>query len=691
MSSISIYTQERVVKALGASRGLRTLDATFSRTAGGLRTMARTGLSLIAGREMAGLAIGMNGVATREIASTPDEMLALLGTNEVVYACLRERMKVLIQPTFVVERRAADGAYVVEDDHPLTALFRRPGPNLDTASLWRCLEASYACVGQLYLEPQFANGVLQAVNPLNPAYVVEQYDGGRVTGYRWQPPEGQSFVFALNELITRRSVSWADVPPLQAALGSVEADRLSNEFLSGFFANSGVPSGIVKVRGSWSNTLTDAFRQKWMERFGPGGMAAGGPAIFDENIESYQRLGVSLNELDNETLRMFIETRICMCFGVPPLVIYAYAGLLKATYSNLQEAWASFWDATALPLLKEWAEWVTWALLTFYEDADDVKAGAVRVRFDVSQIGPYQEDVNGKIERFKDGYAGGAVTLNEYRAVLGLQADPDGDVYKAPPQPPVPWTLPPSSPQPADGMAGSPLGEGKAIVVRQHKAAPAVPVRLDRDVARYLRDQYGLARRLWLQGNDAGADAVLATIADELDDGIALFGILAPSERKVYADSWRAAAGRIEQNVVLDSGDVTAAVDILARRCVGITETTRQEIADVIMQGAREQWSDAEIAAKLGQLSIDRAAARAPAITRTELAVASTTAATDAYKASGVVGSLEWLNGSDPCPECLARNGQQYDLTGDLPELPAHPNCTCDWAPVLAPVLEVTT
>ena len=147
----------------------------------------------------------------------------------------------------------------------------------------------------------------------------------------------------------RRAVDWADVPPLVAALGAVEADQLSNDFMRGFFANAGVPSGIVKVRGSWSQTLTDAFRSTWMERFGPGGMSAGGPAIFDENIESYTRLGVSLNELDNETLRMFIETRICMCFGVPPLIIYAYAGLLKATYSNLQEAWASFWDATALP------------------------------------------------------------------------------------------------------------------------------------------------------------------------------------------------------------------------------------------------------------------------------------------------------------------------------------------------------
>ena len=35
-----------------------------------------------------------------------------------------------------------------------------------------------------------------------------------------------------------------------------------------------------------------------------------------------------------------------MAFGVPPLIVYAYVGLLRATYSNLKEAWSSFWDAS---------------------------------------------------------------------------------------------------------------------------------------------------------------------------------------------------------------------------------------------------------------------------------------------------------------------------------------------------------
>jgi SPP1 gp7 family putative phage head morphogenesis protein len=219
--------------------------------------------------------------------------------------------------------------------------------------------------------------------------------------------------------------------------------------------------------------------------------------------------------------------------------------------------------------------------------------------------------------------------------------------------------------------------------VHNVKAAPKPTPRLDADVAKYLKDQYAKARRLVIS---EGPDGARVKLEDELDDGTALFGTLAPAERRAYSESWKQAAMRIDWDVVLDTGDVSSAVDLLATRCVGIAGTTRQEIADLIVQGATEQWTDAEIAAKIGELGFTRSKERAPLITRTELAVASTTAARDAYKASGMVGSLEWLTGPDPCPECQERDGKTYDLDS-APELPAHPACVCDYAPVLSEVL----
>jgi HK97 family phage portal protein len=665
-NQLARYAAGRMVKAAGRSR-----DATFTAIGGTLRSLASSTFSLLGGQERFGWAIGVDGTTARTIDTSAQALLSQLSLNEIVYACLRERMKVLITPAFVVERRQPDGTYVVDHEHELTALLRRPGPNIDAPTLWRCLEASYASIGRLYIEPMTgsATGRLRGLNPLNPVYVTERYEGGILVAYDWQPPDAPGVRFLPDELIVRRAVDWADVPPLIAALGAVEADKLMNDFTRGFFSNAGVPSGIVKVRGSWSEELTNAFRSKWTERFGPGGMAAGGPAIFDENIESYTRLGVSLNELDNETLRMYVETRICMCFGVPPLIVYAYAGLLKATYSNLTEAWASFWDATALPLLKEWAEWINWTLLTRYESEDDVLLGLVRCRFDPSGLGPYQEDVNAKVTQYLDGYDKGTVKLNEVRMVMGLSADPAGDVYKTQPAPVAPPQIAP--PVPASDSQNDGTAQKALPIVPATKAAPKTPARLDGDVAKYLREQYSKARRLWVAGQTS-------EIEKQLDDGLILFGILSVAQRKAYADAWKEAARSIDWDVALASDDVTGAVDQLAARCMGIAGTTRDEIMTAIQGETAGRTLDA--------LAVDRPKTRAPMITATELAVAASSGALAAYTSSGRVQGVTWTVGDKPCPDCKALDGTQYELAA-APEMPAHPSCGCHFEPVMLEVL----
>jgi len=409
----------------------RSRDATFSAIGGALRSLAGRGFSLIAGKETRGWVIGADGSQARMLDDSPATVLGQIRLNELVYACMRERMKFLIQPQFVVERRRSDGTYAVEPQHELAGLIRRPGPNMDAATLWRCLEASYASIGRLYIEPMYRGGMLGGLNPLNPTYMHERYSEGILTHYEWMPPDAPTVRFAPDQLIVRRAIDWADVPPLIAALGAVEADELSTSFIRNFFANSAVPSGIVKLTEYKDEEWGTAFRNNWMKRFGPTSPTPGAPMLLIPPVESYERIGVSLNEVDNEHVRTLIETRICMCFGISPLIIYSYAGLLRAIESNLEEAWESTWDATALPLLREWAEWINWSILSFYESEDDIKLGNVRCRFDPAGLGPYQEDVDAKIEQYLAGYEAGTVKLNEYRAVMGLPRDESGDVYKS--------------------------------------------------------------------------------------------------------------------------------------------------------------------------------------------------------------------------------------------------------------------
>lgn len=69
----------------------------------------------------------------------------------------------------------------------------------------------------------------------------------------------------------------------------------------------------------------------------------------------------------------------------------------------------------------------------------------------------------------------------------------------------------------------------------------------------------------------------------------------------------------------------------------------------------------------------------------TEVARAHTLAQEEIYSNSGVVAKVMWnatLEGNT-CEECQALDGQVFDLNGDKPEIPLHPNCRCVYIPVV--------
>jgi hypothetical protein len=80
--------------------------------------------------------------------------------------------------------------------------------------------------------------------------------------------------------------------------------------------------------------------------------------------------------------------------------------------------------------------------------------------------------------------------------------------------------------------------------------------------------------------------------------------------------------------------------------------------------------------------------ARASMVARTELAKMDMEANAASWKESGLVSEKIWLLAQNPCDTCEG-NAQQGAIplddsfdSGDM-EPPAHPNCSCDLAPVV--------
>lgn len=349
--------------------------------------------------------------------------------NEVAYACIDVKRKAMQDPRLIVQKKSDDGTWREVEGHPFTRLMMRPLPDLDGATFMGTAVASWDIARKFYAEKVRSDGgAVVGLNPLNPASVKPRYaNDGTQVGWTWR--EGQKAIeFDMADVLVRQNPAFGDAAPLAVALGAIDADTAQTDFIRAFFNNGGQPSGILKVKGTYDQTRADTLSAKWAAKYGRRGDGWHRPAVLDDNAE-YQKTGAYLNELASETIVGIFESRICQAFGVPPLIVYCYIGLMRATYSNLKEARAFFWEAELSTALKAWREFLTWHLLTEFESEDAIYAGRVRLSWDLSAVAALQEDMDAVATRAGAALQAGGITLNEYRALIGQQPDPNGDYY----------------------------------------------------------------------------------------------------------------------------------------------------------------------------------------------------------------------------------------------------------------------
>jgi HK97 family phage portal protein len=357
---------------------------------------------------------------------------ATMSTNELVYACINIRASAARDPRLIVQQQITkDGQISYEEvpAHPFRQLIMHPNPLMTEGDLMQAAIVSWDVSNprRLYCEKVYKNGLLVQLWPLNPACMTPRYaqtTGRELIGYTWA--EGQKKRdYTLDDLLIRAAPAWYDPPPLIAALGSISADTAQTQTIGTYFANGGIPPLFLKYSMALNDPQRDEIRAKWRAIYG-GGAAAGDIGILDVNSD-VREVGSKLDQLASQTLRSVSESRICMVFGVPPLIVYAYVGLLRATYSNLKEAWAGFWDATMSPAFKEWRDWFTWALLLEFEDEATIRSEKIKLAYDMSTVAALQEDVDAIQGRARANFESRLISQNEARAALGYAATVGGD------------------------------------------------------------------------------------------------------------------------------------------------------------------------------------------------------------------------------------------------------------------------
>lgn len=646
------------------------------------------------------LPIGVRAGAPVKHATDTTKLIDAARTNEVVYACISTKQRTAVDPRLFVERRERDNTWREVEGHPLRRLVMRPNADMDEVAFWQWFIASREISGEFYAEivRTTKNGPPVNLYPLNPALVspVPASDG-TVSEYEFKLGSYRERIPAENMLVWRNvdiGNEYRGLSPLAVALGAVQGDIAQTDYVQKFFQVGGVPSGYMKIKGRTVTSIeADEIREKWRAKFSPqlGGNMSD-IAVLDENAD-FEVLGARLNELQSEELRSVAESRICMVFGVPPLVIYAYIGMLRSIQSNLREAWQQFWDSTLTPEYKAARQWLTARLLPEFESDDLVLGERVRCQWDMSQVAAMQDDVDAIQNRARENYTAGGITRNEFRAVIGMPADDArGNDYASVSQP----MLGASS---AGKAAPALLAKVARMPTLTKDAADQIDGNREKIVKKakpkietYLMGEYMQAAKTYEDtGNTSKA---LATT----DDGEQIQRVMNPYYKLAMRASYEDANTLLSEFDISVSFDlsnprVADTIDTLLTMVKDITDTTREELRTAIQNGLDAGKSISQIAADIRANAPDYSAARAETTARTETATAYTSGALLAYEETGVVQEVEWLATLDDKTSevCQRLNGKRITLEqaqkggfgNGIKGPPAHPNCRSVILPVV--------
>lgn len=348
--------------------------------------------------------------------------------NELVYACIMEKATSL--PEAPLRVYGADGMGDANENHRLRQLITNPNRLLTEFEMFELAVIHLDLAGNAFWEVvRDRAGRPVELWPLRPDLVRILPRRGRIEyGYSI----GSGRVVPLGEDVIHFKLPnpvdpYVGQAPMRPALRAVALDNEATDFVKALLQNRAIPSVVIETEMAIDDDVTRRLTAKWMERF--GGKNRGKPAFLQKGMTPHV-LGLNLRELEFPDLRTISESRICMSFGVPPILVGAKVGLDRSTFANYGEARKSFWEETLMPLQKRMQQTIAKKLLPMVDDGP--RPRRVQVRFDNSEVLALRESEGSRWEQANAALRAGGITVNDFRRRVGLPTEPGGDVYLRP-------------------------------------------------------------------------------------------------------------------------------------------------------------------------------------------------------------------------------------------------------------------
>lgn len=632
--------------------------------------------------------------------------------NSIVAACVLWICRTFPEAPVRVCTINSGGEDTPVDNHPLKLLLDTPNPYYPGELLWSATLADRTITGNAYwikvrsaqqrvvelwwvpstmMEPKWPDDGSQFIShyEYKPGTDVLRLETKDVVHFRYQ-------TFDPNN--TRKGMS-----PIHSLMREIFTDDEAANYTAAMLRNVGVPPVVISpgADASPSQDELEQTKQRYQE------ITTGdsrGQALVMSGPTTVTTLGFNPQQMDVKNLRRVPEERVSALLGIPAAVVGLGTGLentkVGATMSEMRE---QAYESNIIPTQRLMAAELRTQLLPEFGDVRRLK-----LEFDLSKVRVLQVDQNALWERAGKALDRGGITLNEYRQEIGMEPDPDGDVYYLPgtvtPTDPAELLAPPPQPMlppptaSVEGAAGQgdptqtqppklyrlPAAKGSKSA---HQVGPQI-VRLrarlghraDRQVGRVLKEQQAYVLTRLGAAKDVreivNPDNVLPRDA-EVKLKAALDSIYLSALDGIHAITEEGLGISFD----LPDPTTTAFLGQAGAGIRGIHETTLRAVRDSLQEGSMAGESISQLAARIRDLPAFNQQ-RAVLVSRTELGQATNLAAIHSYRASGVVAGVEILDGDQDEP-CASRNGRRLalDNAGSEPPL-LHPNCTAAFLPL---------
>lgn len=656
--------------------------------------------------------LGFSGPGLQIEEQTDQQLAALYAKSDLVFACVKELQSAVAEAVLTVGVADEENFKPAQNHDALSLFFENP--LYGYADILELLVARAALTGASFahlghVHDRFGFGTY---TPLPTGAVRLLSAGPRITGFEIKrrdrgiqvPPDEMAWHLRLHPGHYMRFVS-----PLAAAMKhyTLEVERL--DLTADILRNRNMPPGFFAPREvNLTQKQRTQFSESYDAAYGLDSGQRGKIPMLPRGVDFVK--GAEFTDIDFSALATMSETRICMVFGVPPILIGAKAGLDHGTYANYESARQSFYKET----VSGWWSFIESGLTRAIFSAQSAESSAMEFRFDRSAIPELQADKLKEAQRASILFKNGIIPRAAAQKIAGVEVEKDTELAEAYYTPTTPASAPTDKPAKFDFQefhtrvaAGEVWGgyefvektpclkfrsEGKASV-------PASHYRLDPAGA---LEAAGLKAELESEADRQRLDVIREVLRGKRPELTALHDErLAKALRvpllRVYERAARDTLGRlagkcapgvsakgeprfdVEGTFNLAKPEIGARMESqLTDLAADINATTNNRISQAIKRagelvGSGEALDRKAVINAVKNVFVEFKGSRVERIARTEWSRARHDSEIIAASETGIVRGLKTVVSEDACPIC-----QVYDSAGRPTGVPQHPYQSMD-------------